>query len=66
VHAPFHFEAEGSAFRALSLRDRRGVFIEKHHAEPGQRVRGIIAAREIAEDLKTGMLILAKRIALRI
>jgi hypothetical protein len=49
---PFHFEAEGSAFHALSLRDRRGVFIEKHHAEPGQRVRGIIAAREISEDLK--------------
>jgi endonuclease len=28
------------------------AWIEKHHAEPGQRVRGIIAAREISEDLK--------------
>jgi endonuclease len=27
-------------------------WIEKHHAEPGQPVRGIIAAREISEDLK--------------
>lgn len=28
------------------------AWIEKHHAEPGQRVRGIIAAREISEDLR--------------
>jgi hypothetical protein len=28
------------------------AWIEKHHAEPGQRVRGIIATREISEDLK--------------
>lgn len=28
------------------------AWIEKHHAEPGQGVRGIIAAREISEDLK--------------
>ena len=28
------------------------AWIEKHHAETGQRVRGIIAAREISEDLK--------------
>lgn len=28
------------------------AWMEHHHAEPGQRVRGIIAAREISEDLK--------------
>lgn len=28
------------------------AWIEKHHAEPRQHVRGIIAAREISEDLK--------------
>ena len=28
------------------------AWIEKNHAEPGQGVRGIIAAREISEDLK--------------
>lgn len=28
------------------------AWIEKHQAEPGQAVRGIIAAREISEDLK--------------
>lgn len=28
------------------------AWIEKHHAEPNQSVRGIIAAREISEDLK--------------
>jgi hypothetical protein len=28
------------------------AWIEKHHAEQGQNVRGIIAAREISEDLK--------------
>lgn len=28
------------------------AWIEKHHAESGQSVRGIIAAREISEDLK--------------
>ncbi|RVU33498.1 DUF91 domain-containing protein [Rheinheimera riviphila] len=28
------------------------AWIEKHHAEPSQGVRGIIAAREISEDLK--------------
>lgn len=28
------------------------AWIEKHHAEPNQGVRGIIAAREISEDLK--------------
>jgi hypothetical protein len=28
------------------------AWIEKHHAEAGQGVRGIIAAREISEDLK--------------
>lgn len=28
------------------------AWIEKNHAESGQRVRGIIAAREISEDLK--------------
>ena len=28
------------------------AWIEEHHAEPGQEVRGIIAAREISEDLK--------------
>jgi hypothetical protein len=28
------------------------AWIEKNHAEPGQEVRGIIAAREISEDLK--------------
>jgi hypothetical protein len=28
------------------------AWIEKNHAEPGQRVRGIIAAREISEDLR--------------
>ncbi|MFN0278274.1 MAG: endonuclease NucS domain-containing protein [Pyrinomonadaceae bacterium] len=28
------------------------AWIEKHHAEPGQRVRGIIAAREISNDLR--------------
>lgn len=28
------------------------AWIEKHQAEPGQGVRGIIAAREISEDLK--------------
>ncbi len=28
------------------------AWIEKHHAESGQGVRGIIAAREISEDLK--------------
>ncbi|MDQ3830513.1 MAG: endonuclease NucS, partial [Candidatus Tectomicrobia bacterium] len=27
-------------------------WIEKHHAEPGQRVRGVIVAKEITEDLK--------------
>jgi hypothetical protein len=28
------------------------AWIEKHHAEPGQGIRGIIVAREISEDLK--------------
>jgi RecB family endonuclease NucS len=28
------------------------AWIQKHHAEPGQAVRGIIAAREISDDLK--------------
>lgn len=28
------------------------AWIEKNHAEPGQKVRGVIAAREITEDLK--------------
>jgi hypothetical protein len=28
------------------------AWIEKNHAEPGQRVRGIIVAREISEDLR--------------
>jgi endonuclease len=28
------------------------AWIEKNHAEPGQRVRGIIIAREISEDLR--------------
>lgn len=28
------------------------AWIEKNHAEPGQEVRGVIAAREISEDLK--------------
>ena len=28
------------------------AWIEKHHADPGQQVRGIIAAREISDDLK--------------
>lgn len=28
------------------------AWIEKNHAEPGQGVRGMIAAREISEDLK--------------
>jgi hypothetical protein len=27
-------------------------WIERHHAEPGQRVRGVIVAKEITEDLK--------------
>ena len=28
------------------------AWIEKNHAEPDQRVRGIIVAREISEDLR--------------
>lgn len=28
------------------------AWIERNHAEPGQRVRGIIIAREISEDLR--------------
>lgn len=28
------------------------AWIQKHHAEPGQGVRGVIAAREISDDLK--------------
>jgi hypothetical protein len=28
------------------------AWIQKHHAEPGQAVRGIIAARDISDDLK--------------
>lgn len=28
------------------------AWIEKHHAEPGQRVRGIIVTREISDDLR--------------
>lgn len=28
------------------------AWVKQHHAEPGQTVRGIIAAREISEDLK--------------
>ena len=28
------------------------AWIEEHHADPGQGVRGIIIAREISEDLK--------------
>lgn len=27
-------------------------WIEKHHAEPGQRVRGVIVAKEVSEDLR--------------
>ena len=27
-------------------------WIKKHHAEPGQRVRGIIIAKQISEDLR--------------
>jgi hypothetical protein len=27
-------------------------WIEKHHAEPGQRVRGVIVAKEVSDDLR--------------
>lgn len=36
------------------------AWIEKNHAEPGQGVRGIIAAREISDDLKLACSYLSK------
>jgi hypothetical protein len=38
--------------RVMGQMLRYMAWIEKHHADPGQGVRGIIVAREISEDLK--------------